>query len=59
MVKRVAKVVYLIQEVLQKMFPWPFLDGHGHFCMEIDDKNFSGFHVLLLVAWVCSSLISY
>ena len=37
MVKRVAMVVYLIQEVLQKMYPWPFLDGHGHFCMEIDD----------------------
>ena len=60
MVKRVAKVAYLIQEASRKKCIHGLLGGRGHWCMAIDNVETSqAFLLLSLVVRLRSFSISY
>ena len=60
MIKRVAKVIYLIQEASQKICIQGFIGGRGHWCMAIDNvETYQAFMLLLPVVRLRSFLISY
>ena len=58
MVKRVAKVAYLMQEALQKKCIHGLLGGRGHWCTAINNVETSqAFMLLLLVVQLLDKLL--